>query len=327
MSDSSEVEFIGFSSCPIFEINCTPYCVETPYSYNINPYKTGIRGNWRKVKDYAFSGDRKYQSTKVLPKKDGIYDGTQYTNFWKKESTKIPATGSYYGADKTNNKWVWTNEVTLYSPYGPELENRNALNIYSSAIYGFRHTLPLAVASNAKYKQIGYESFEDASSLIDCEKGHFSFMTNLGINSSLDKTTKHSGKTSLKVKKNVTETLEITWPDTSSDVFVKEDTNVYRKSKTDCLGTFLPDSGNYVLGAWVRDSMSAWDTAFVNPEITVEVVKGGTTTAYHLKATGLIIDGWQRIEGRFKIPSGATVVRFKLKSAEDHTPMILLRCV
>lgn len=318
MADDSEVEMKGYGLCPIFKLNCTQYCEERPYAMQINPYTYGIKGNWRKVKDYAFSGDRKYSSSKASPKRDGQYNGGgQYTNFWKKGSIS-EATGSYYSADLSNNKWVWTNEVTIYSPYGPELENRNALNIYSSAIYGFRHTLPMAVASNAKYRQIGYESFEDESSLKDCGKGHFSFMINLGSNAGIDKTTKHSGKTSLKVKKDTAQILEIQWPDTTAESFVKEDTNKYMKSKTDCIGTFLPDSGYYVLGAWVRDSVSALDTTFSNPEITIEVVKGGVTTTYHLKSSGLIIHGWQRVEGRFKIPIGTTLIRFKLKSAEGH---------
>jgi len=316
LNDSSDVILTGYNDC--VEFGCTPHCEELPFMSAINPYKTGLKGNWRKVKDYAFSADRKYQSSKVLSKRDGHYDDNQYTNFWKKNGSISAATGSYYEGDKTNSKWVWTNEVTIYSPHGPELENKNALNIYSSAVYGFRHTLPLAVASNARYRQIGYESFEDESGFIDCEKGHFSFMINLGPNATLDKTTKHSGKTSLKVKKDHVHTLDITWPDTSSESFAKEEASYYNKSKTDCIGTFLPDSGYYILGAWVKDSVSPLDTSFINPEIKVEVVKGGVTTIYHLKATGLIIDGWQRIEGRFKIPKDIASMSFKLISNENN---------
>lgn len=316
MNDSSDVEIKGYNNC--VEFLCHDECNEIGYNAIINPYKHGLKGNWRKVKDYAFSGDRKYQSSKVQPKRDGIYDGNQYTNFWKKNAFISSTTGTYYEADKTNDKWVWTNEVTLYSPHGPELENRNALNIYSSAVYGFRHTLPLAVASNAKYKQIGFESFEDNSGLLDCEMGHFSFMVNLGTNSTLDNTTKHSGKTSLKVYENQVQTLEIILPDTTPETFSKENAHHYNKSKTDCIGTFLPDSGIYILGAWVKDSVNPTDTSYINPVITVEVVRGGFTTTYNFKASGLIIDGWQRIEGRFTIPDNCSSIRFKLKSPEDN---------
>jgi hypothetical protein len=313
-----EVEMIGYNSCKELYQNCHPYCSIVANQNPINPFKAGIRGNWRKVTDYAFSADRKYQSSQVSPRRDATYKSDQYTNFWKKDSTTNAQTGSYFKADVTNNKWVWTNQVTLYSPYGPELENKNALNIYSSAIYGFKHTLPLAVASNARFRQIGFESFEDESSLIDCEVGHFSFIKNLGEDAILSKKVKHSGKTSLKVKANHTYTNEIIFEDTTPEEFNKEEDSYYQKSKTDCIGTFQPDSGYYILGAWVKDSVSVTDTTYSNPEITVEVVKSGVTTAYHFKASGLIIEGWQRIEGRFKIPDGATIVRFKLKSSTEN---------
>jgi hypothetical protein len=317
INDSTEVRFTGYNSCQKIYTLCRTVCTPIEFAQIINPYKAGIKGNWRKVSDYAFSGERRYASSKSAPQRDATYSSSQYTDFWKKDGYASEATGSFYSADKSNTKWVWTNEVTLYSPNGPEIENRNALDIFSSALYGFRQTLPMAVASNAKFRQIGYESFEDQTSLLDCEEGHFSFIKDLGEDAVLDYTKKHSGKTSIKVKPDHIYTNSIII-DNGTEEFNKEEDNYYNKSKTDCIGTFQPDSGYYLVGAWLKDSVSALDTIFGEPELTVEVVHPGGTTTYHLKSSGLIIGGWQRLEGKIKIFSGTTAINFKLKAAESH---------
>jgi hypothetical protein len=41
------------------------------------------------------------------------------------------------------------------------LENRDALERYSGATFGYHQTLPTSVAANASYQEIGFESFED----------------------------------------------------------------------------------------------------------------------------------------------------------------------
>jgi hypothetical protein len=86
--------------------------------------------------------------------------------------------------------------VTKYSPYGAELENKDALNRYSAAQYGYAYKLPMAVASNSKYQQIGFEGFEEKKT--ETVNKHFGFANDkLNIVSNQS----HTGKNSLKVAK------------------------------------------------------------------------------------------------------------------------------
>ena len=60
-----------------------------------------------------------------------------------------------------NRKWRKTNTITKYNPNNYELENKNILGIYSSALYGYDGQLATAVAGNARQNEIAFEGFED----------------------------------------------------------------------------------------------------------------------------------------------------------------------
>jgi len=181
-----------------------------------NPYLLGLLGNWRPKKSYTFLSDR--NQTKLNDnsniRKDGTY--TFFKPFWS------PNLGSdwTYPADlyvgtvpNLYAEWTWTSEITEFSPFGPELENKDALNRYSSAIYGYNNTLPMAVASNAKYREIAFDGFEDYD-FGTCRDDHFSFDLEPGatqgrgnyghviINGTVGVTevTSHSGRRSINVK-------------------------------------------------------------------------------------------------------------------------------
>lgn len=60
-------------------------------------------------------------------------------------------------------QWIHNSTMTKYSPSGFDIENKDIMGIHSSALYGYNDMLPIAVASNAKNDEIGYESFEEYS--------------------------------------------------------------------------------------------------------------------------------------------------------------------
>lgn len=60
-------------------------------------------------------------------------------------------------------QWIHNSTMTKYSPSGFDIENKDIMGIYSSALYGYNDMLPIAVASNAKNDEIGFESFEEYS--------------------------------------------------------------------------------------------------------------------------------------------------------------------
>lgn len=56
--------------------------------------------------------------------------------------------------------WYSDSKVTMYSPYGYPIEEVDALAIKSSAQFGYKNTLPTAVAQNAAYSEIKFIDFE-----------------------------------------------------------------------------------------------------------------------------------------------------------------------
>ncbi len=117
--------------------------------------------------------------------------------------TKMQEDGSYTAyvdynftasVDK-NKQWLNTGEITKYDPFGNQLENRDALGIYSCELFNEDRTLVTANAINAAYDEIGYQNFEGFSGAWPGLRGHINFSSGASINSSLS----HTGDQSLNV--------------------------------------------------------------------------------------------------------------------------------
>jgi hypothetical protein len=159
-----------------------------------NPYLYNILGNWRANKSYAFLTGRNYTQDPT-PRKTGFF-ADFYPLYVMLENN------SKWGISDTNlKKWTYASEVTQYNPYGQEVENRDALERYSSAIYGYNNRLPVAVASNTKYSELASDGFEDYDSNPDCEKAsHFDYKAQLKQNDvSVTTAQSHTGRKSLRV--------------------------------------------------------------------------------------------------------------------------------
>jgi hypothetical protein len=93
--------------------------------------------------------------------------------------------------------WTTAREVTAYSPRGQELENKDALGLYSAATFGYHGNFATAVAKNARYEEVGFDGFEE-SLPTDCADRHFRF----DIPSSAVSDTAHTGRHSIRVSES-----------------------------------------------------------------------------------------------------------------------------
>lgn len=146
-------------------------CSVTPTTVT-NPFLTGQKGNWRPSASYVYLTGREQskQNQNSNIRKDGPY--TSYVPFWSPNTSATP-----YNWTKTSDPaWQFTSKMTKYSPYGYELENQDALGRYSSALYGYGNTLPISVSSNAQYRQIAFDGFEDYDYNKPCENDRFSYI-------------------------------------------------------------------------------------------------------------------------------------------------------
>jgi hypothetical protein len=75
-----------------------------------------------------------------------------------------------------------------------------------------------------------------------------------------------------------------------------------------CIKPFEPTPGDYVVSLWVKENTNQFLETYSNAKVTVTV--GANVETF--TASGPIIDGWQRIEGNFTIPSIATAISVEL---------------
>lgn len=131
--------------------------------YTENPYLSGNSGIWRAYKSYTYVGDRSTtadmgdNSAAANPKlyNDGVM-------------IHVPMfTWELGNVENYGSNWEWVNEVTRYSPDAYELENKNRLGIFSSALYGYDNSLSIGVAGNAGYNEVGVADFETLTTSSD----------------------------------------------------------------------------------------------------------------------------------------------------------------
>lgn len=136
----------------VLAASATTYGDEWPYDESLyqgnfitgaNSYEKGTKGKWRPVSQHTY--------------RDNLIAGNKNSN------QGYFTMDLFDWATENNNaeKWVKTSTTTQYSPNGDPIEDKNILNIYSAAKYGYNNTLPIAVAQNSLEKGIAYESFEN----------------------------------------------------------------------------------------------------------------------------------------------------------------------
>jgi len=207
-SDSDgKVDELSFSQ--VLQANVTQYTEQASIFCNcgdlevngsaFNPFVKGTRGIWKPWREFNYISDRTQtrRNDNVSTRNDGVFE--QFTPFWTANST------AGFDWQPNYDNWIYTAEASIFNPYGNELESRDALGRYSSATFGYKHSLPTAVAKNAKYQHIAFDGFEDYGTE-DCGDDHFSF-EQVAAPQSINDIEAHTGKKSIKVGANSSYTL------------------------------------------------------------------------------------------------------------------------
>ncbi len=276
----------------------------------VNPYLTGIRGIWR-IKDtyvYYDKTDNNYSRTQSLINNDYNTTNTQTDGvfaddipFWSPDNGKDWQCPLIFDND---NPWTLKNEVTKYSPSGFELENKDALGIFSSALYGYSNKLPVAAAQNAMHSQIAYDGFEDYDNFLTGDncyiKDHWSFRSAGGVNSSVTDKTAHSGVKSLSLAngKISAERSLLT-----SD-FINETNDfisIYKIKPQDIISMFSPPPGEYIISYWVKADN------FQNNYEYVTVEEDGNNLSLMPQGNDIVVEGWKRVERKFTLAKGQKI--------------------
>ncbi|MDP1725785.1 MAG: hypothetical protein Q8M15_03305 [Bacteroidota bacterium] len=289
----------------------------------INPYVHNLRGVWRNLKSWSYLSNRK-NTASVTPfytdiRKDGVY--TSFTSFWHGQTMSTAAVPyPYKPVLKNMNMWTWTTEITKFDPNGIELENRDRLGRFSSEIIGYHHLMVTGVASNSRYKQIAFDGFEDYA-IPDIQR-HFGDQS-LWSSGKISNAAYHTGKYSLRL--NALQTIVLPYALNDSCPLTPMDSSTFNSAvlnivpvnkieNCDCIKSFAPSPGKYVVTAWVKEGTGLGMINYTAPKLNIEIFNyiSSFATTFSFSPTGDIIDGWQRISGEFNILPNDVSVTIKL---------------
>lgn len=307
--------FCNYSNiCPEeTQLPCSPTA-----SSDMNPFLTGNRGQWRPKVSYVHKQVPRSQVTdpttnENLLNKSGYY--TNFDQFWMK-----PATPGLWQADPQN--YIKANEITKYSAFGEALESKDALDIYSSVVMGYDQKLPIAVASNAAYNEIGFDGFEEYDFLDYTDGEGCRAKLHLDLEPSSTGTVvdekAHTGFKSMKIPSN--QNFSITF---NIDCF--EDTPTPSLDCEYCLPhfnpIFTPDNGanKYVVDLWIYQGSSN-----NNGEVFIKFPDASPYADYGpLVPAGPTIDGWQRVYGFFNLQDDNSDLKLEISNANNSSPIYI----
>lgn len=270
-------------------------CPTIPNGVVLNPYVNGYLGNWLPYQQKTWLSNRSGQTL--------VTDATVQPDI--RNNGYLPGFRPFWWYDtnwntSSSENWVTSSTSTLYDRQSQEIESKNALNIYSSARFGFKETMPLAVGGNMRQREMFTDAFEDygfnamcVTNAI-CKPDKFNIYNNYG-SGNLDQTVSHTGNYSLRIPSGGI--------NLSSYVFSSEHapgiyltTNQYGeyyRQPSPWLGLrgFCPVPGrDYVFSVWVYDGAAPSST----PPLSVKVNGGTYTVTLKKKAA---VEGWKLMEG------------------------------
>jgi hypothetical protein len=308
----------------------------------LNPYIWNLKGNWRPLRNFVYfdkvdSTYERKQSETVSNNFNSSFtktDGTvrNYKPLWK----YVTAKWQLEAYNSPSSPWTWQSMITIHSPF-VENENKDALNIYSAAVYGYNQTLPIAVAKNALMRQIAYEGFEDHYMNVSgaCPYvPHFSFDGGTGV--VVTSSSAHTGKYSLKLNNNDTVSINrairnYSYTSVSNDPIGLVKNFKYKPQHLieafSPLGTNTSTGytygsvsakkcdGNYIVSYWVKTSSPYGITGdplkiYVNNSLVTLTSTGNDQ----------VVENWKRIERSFNISSATpSNIRIKLTNTTGVT--------
>lgn len=276
----------------------------------INPFVRNVRGEWRPERSWLYLTERNRDplpsptASNTNIRDNGWYEA--FNSFWQKPTGNSP--GALWRID--DKDWIWSARTTQINPNGTELESQNRLGLYSAEILGYYNQLVTGVASNSRYRQMAFEGFEDfrynqtlMGKFQSCmPPRHFGDGLEGNLLQNITDETSHTGRYALKIigsGKEATKDYAITenCPD-KVDIPTQRARIPFILNDCECIQTFSPDPGKYVLTAWVKEGDGIGKRLYDQHAIQITTNNGTVAT---FQAKGPIIEGWQRVEGEFDV--------------------------
>ncbi len=317
------------------------------YADTVNPYATGERGIWRLLSEYAYLTGRNYSG--VTSRNSGLFSAPAFFDFWTGFAQPVPpcvtSPYNYFAPQNTDPNWHAERTISKWSPWGKEVENIDAVGNFSTAVYGYNESLPIAVASNARQGEIltlGFEDYYLLKALPDTSG--FNYFPNaysgatmfgsvppqyrmISLRTNVCKDTAHTGTHSLLIVGN-----DIVMPlpvnhNIYGGVISKFDNYFFTSwsplggyrfsSANEYLPFGLIPGKDYVANYWIKNkhvvpNVTDYTFPASNLGVNVNSPSTGGPVMYHLTKKTNIIDGWMQVEARFPVPVDASDVELFL---------------
>ncbi|MEL6132211.1 MAG: hypothetical protein AAFR59_02470, partial [Bacteroidota bacterium] len=199
-------------------------------------------------------------------------------------------------------------------PYSLEVERQDPLNRYSSIQYGHNFQVPVAVAANARYEEMGATSFEFPEAVQNRCGQHvfFTAKTSSGEDArvQLVDTVSHTGLRAARLPLSH-DALRLKTVMRSTDSPVDQPDQIpFILDESDCVGALAPDSGKYVIGFWVKSETYFFsaDPLFSYQDVDLKVQVDGAVITPEMVRKSNLIEGWQRCEYVVDLPFGSELI-------------------
>lgn len=300
--------------------------ISVPVNHAIDPFSRGLLNNLVAEHSYVPQLERSSVQTQGV-RYNGTYAG--YYPFFAQNGSgewkKINETG-HPNMDATDlQKWRPMGKITNLDEFGRPLESRDQINVYSAILYGYNRNnkfVPVAQAVNAQQHEIAYDSFDDYTyySTLSGQSGHFDFAAVVTTSGSikLSSSQHHSGLSSLSVDGGVS--ASVSRPVTRSVECMEPpyamSGRYYLVDSCMCVKAFEPVQGReYLISVWVKGNSVNTSGNYTDAVAEVSFTGGGSPVSF--SPTGQTLDGWQRVEGTFTVPSNASTITVSLKNTSD----------
>ncbi|OJV51461.1 MAG: hypothetical protein BGO31_09200 [Bacteroidetes bacterium 43-16] len=266
-----------------------------------NQFVRGLTGYYNVAESYNYKTGRNYAN--AHSRADGLLQN--FMQVWYNPNDYVSSSCTDY-ALKYNQLWNSANSfnwismmaVKKYNPMGVPVEEQDASGMRSTALFGYGQTLPIAVAQNANFWQIRYFSFEDQDRIMNGtanDLGRFFESAALPYLNPTAVSTQY-GRTFFKPAADAYG---------EGTMVVNEGHTGQRSLKlTQASGLSLGRPAHFGIGE--RFYISLWVKGFVAASNNMGlryVTSTGLTTQNPFVPVGKPIDGWQKVEAYFDMPS------------------------
>lgn len=309
-----------------FTVTVPPPDIEVcsdPANQQINPFFTGIKGNWRPDQHYVYATNRASLTSTTAPgstdiRRSGYFN--EFTNFWTYDGERM--------VPSTTDKWVKSVQTTGYNRKSTEIENINAIGNFSAAYFGFLETQPVAVGQNMKYRELAYDGFEDYNFKFGCSQpacppyNHFDFKQQLldgtvycnGVGC-ISAARAHTGKYSLELIAPLSMTRQVSSAEgIPQTVVTRHADGRYILGGNEIAKGFAPQpGGRYIMSFWVYEGANP-----PNADVHMNLqINGGGNLLSGFKAA--VVEDWKRVWVDFTLDPGATGFSFTMSPVDPNT--------